>query len=648
MAQMGEDVYCTMLMSDSYLPGVCVLAHSLRDCGTTRKLAVLVTLDTLLYNTITELKNLFDYVIPVDKIATPNLENLFRLDRLDLRFAFTKIALWKQEQFRKIVYIDADVVAHRAPDELFGLDAHFAAAPDIGWPDCFNSGVILLTPNMGDFWALQTSATSGSSFDGADQGLLNEYFGNRPWHRLSFTYNCTPSSSYQYEPAYRHFRSSISMTHFIGKDKPWQQGRQVFNIGGSGVYKELLGAWWSVYDRHYKTPQASAFGQVETNRTVQAWVKDEKTHSAIGSGSVAPPAEAPATTTEQPMIQSTEAMRNVGEPEAPFEAPRMEWDATMSGPPVQSKPEAQAFPSQRYAMSKDPGLFSAPGAYQSSEAPKAIFPWEESERKFKPTRVFNAEQTHPRHAFHTGEHQPSSKAGPVEGLASLSNVPPTTKSPDLNTYDEFSRTNAWDKDSSIDHYVRAVKQSQGKTGNVDVLQNITAADFAPGAQPTKRRESLILTDFPTEVERPSLPVTPAPIRRPTFWGEERNKAGDLPAAEGVPDQTEWDPMQKLEQLRKASLTTAEDLPEHPSRDMPLRDMPESSTPKQKEVQEPDTQTSPRGGRTVTPGLSRAVPALASSLENEGTTEEPELSSSSTAEGNTRTKEGEASTSQKGT
>ena len=111
---------------------------------------------------------------------------------------------------------------------------------------------MVLTPNMGDYWSLQTLANSGTSFDGADQGLFNQYFGNRPWHRLSFAYNCTPSANYQYEPAYRHFRSSITLAHFIGKRKPWQQGRREMNRPESGVYRELLGTWWSVYDRHYK------------------------------------------------------------------------------------------------------------------------------------------------------------------------------------------------------------------------------------------------------------------------------------------------------------------------------------------------------------------------------------------------------------
>lgn len=318
-------------MSDSYLPGAAVLAHSLRDAGTKHKIAALVTVDTLLYNSLNELRKLFDYVIPVDKIANPSLENLARLDRLDLRFAFTKIALWKQLQFRKIVYIDADVVALRAPDELFHIDAPLAAAPDIGWPDCFNSGVMLLQPDMGDYWSLQTLAASGTSFDGADQGLLNEYFQNRNWHRLSFTYNCTPSSSYQYEPAYRHFRSSISMTHFIGKEKPWTLGRQALATSGSGVYKELLGRWWSVYDRHYRTSQTSALGGVRPNIDITQWVKDEQPQSAIAwaTTGLAPPPSEPTQTTAPPQPSIPEAPVVESDPQpAAFVPPQMDWDAT--------------------------------------------------------------------------------------------------------------------------------------------------------------------------------------------------------------------------------------------------------------------------------------------------------------------------------
>jgi len=244
-----------------------VLAHSLRDNGTKKRLAVLVTLDSLHASTLEELKvienapemltatshmyvqKVYDHIIPVDRIINKSPANLYLMNRPDLASTFTKIALWRQTQFDHIVYIDADVVALRAPDELFNSSS-FAAVPDIGWPDCFNSGVLSIEPNLGDYHALLALAERGISFDGADQGLLNMHF--RDWQRLSFAYNCTPSGNYQYVPAYRHFQSSISAVHFIGHQKPWLVGRA--HKGGGGVYEELLGRWWAVYDKYYRTP----------------------------------------------------------------------------------------------------------------------------------------------------------------------------------------------------------------------------------------------------------------------------------------------------------------------------------------------------------------------------------------------------------
>lgn len=260
--------------------GALVLAHSLRDAGTAKKLAILVTLDSVSAEVITQLKasrarcarvhatwcgcmclstnvrvataipqSVYDYVIPVSRVRNDRSNNLSLMNRPDLHSAFTKISLWRQTQFRKIVYIDADVVAYRAPDELFDLPYAFAAAPDIGWPDIFNTGVMVLTPNQGDYYALTALAERGVSFDGADQGLLNMYFQNNH-HRLSFNYNVTPSAHYQYTPAYMHFQSSINMVHFIGNDKPWLQGRK--SMTGNAPYDEIVGRWWAVYDRHYR------------------------------------------------------------------------------------------------------------------------------------------------------------------------------------------------------------------------------------------------------------------------------------------------------------------------------------------------------------------------------------------------------------
>jgi glycogenin glucosyltransferase len=189
----------------------------------------------------------------VRQILNKTPANLYLMDRPDLISTFTKIELWKQMQYSRIVYLDADMVALRAPNELLTMETNFAAVPDIGWPDCFNSGLMVLNPNLADYYALLALAERGISFDGADQGLLNMHF--TEWERLSFKYNCTPSGNYQYLPAYRHFQSSINMVHFIGKDKPWTLGRSNKHV--TGVYSELLARWWAVYDRHYREQVSS-------------------------------------------------------------------------------------------------------------------------------------------------------------------------------------------------------------------------------------------------------------------------------------------------------------------------------------------------------------------------------------------------------
>lgn len=250
------DVYATLLTNDRYLPGAMVLAHALKDGGvrdgvavpgTSRKLAVLVGEGRLSRESLDEIAGLYDYVIPVPIISGTAPDNLQLLGRLELNETFTKINLWKQTQFNKIVYFDADILPIVPPDELFEVDAAFAASPDIGWPDCFNSGVMLLKPSQETYEELHRLVQSGQSFDGADQGLLNTHFEGK-WHRLPFTYNCTPSASYQYTPAYRHFGSKVSVVHFIGSNKPWNNRADNYN---SVSFGEHVQNWWNVWDKHY-------------------------------------------------------------------------------------------------------------------------------------------------------------------------------------------------------------------------------------------------------------------------------------------------------------------------------------------------------------------------------------------------------------
>ncbi|KAL8801516.1 MAG: hypothetical protein Q9182_004419 [Xanthomendoza sp. 2 TL-2023] len=598
MADPGAEVYCTLLVSDDYLPGAMVLAHSLRDNGTKKQLAALVTMDTCQLSTIDELKKVYDYLIPVKQVVNKSPANLYLMHRPDLISTFTKIELWRQRQFRKIVYLDADTVALRAPDELFKEKSNFAAVPDIGWPDCFNSGVMVLSPNMGDYYALSALAQRGISFDGADQGLLNMHF--QDWHRLSFTYNCTPSGNYQYLPAYRHFQSSINVVHFIGTDKPWGVGRDW--TGATGVYEELLGRWWAVYDKHYRVPVTSTSDHSQPeSTTVPRYVTGETSTSKFGVSAIPESSiNAPVNVAETLLTEKTgpteDYQQSKVEPTPTVQQRRfsIDWDPRHQAPPLNSRPEAADFPTQVYTMSTDRNFFQPPSSYPeppkdvsyqvppippTAERPKMIFPWEAYQTKAN--RVFPDD---PRPSSSGSAPSATTDAGSQAETASPPT--PTVQVRSSNPFANFSWTNVWDGMPEIERYMANLPQHlrprelrayhHRGTSTPDDLEAF--ASRSTTEDPSSRRPSMRLTDFPTEFERPSLPVTPNPSRRPIFWGEERDAAGALPHAEGVPDQADWDPDAKLNELQKRQADLLMAGPLSPRRDIPERSLPASSQP----------------------------------------------------------------------
>ncbi|KYK59637.1 glycogenin [Drechmeria coniospora] len=637
-----------LLLNDSYLPGALVLAHSLRDAGTTQKLAVFITLDSVSAEAIALLKTVFDHVFPVPRIRNEQPANLYLMNRADLHSAFTKINLWKQTQFTKIVYIDADIVAYRAPDELFHIPHAFSAAPDIGWPDIFNTGVMVITPNMGDYYAMLAMAERNISFDGADQGLLNMHFG-RGFNRLPFTYNVTPSAHYQYVPAYRHFQSSISMVHFIGSSKPWLSDRNASH--GATLYDEMVGRWWAVYDRHYRFLEASsqqpqtspvdflssfirrAFqsGAIVTkeshngiiiNGHDSAAAKDETSshqapESSKSDGTAHPwnhwphdfsaytlyalaGIEIEAQSSPSTGDRCSAEVENVQEPmfTPSWDAQRV-WTDRQSPPPG-SKPEAANFPATHYEMSTDTEPFIPPARYPSpprnmwyevpkeaallpTKQPRQIFPWEVD--RPKPSRAFANERPV---VVPIEQESSSNLAGPSQSQEDEQLSPMSTDmAASFNYGNSFPRVNAWDDVPEIDRYVERFRRhhrvgSQQAVGGFSGPLSPIAADLA-----SKKLPSTKVTDFPSAEERPSLPVTPAPIQ-PALWtqgvtGDHDNRGNiPLPEAEGVPVQTAWDP---AEQLQKLAMQQSEALlrrlggdESQRNREIPSRPLPFGSDP----------------------------------------------------------------------
>nr|XP_013797804.1 PREDICTED: glycogenin-1 isoform X2 [Apteryx mantelli mantelli] len=152
------------------------------------------------------LERVFDEVILVNILDSGDSAHLALMKRPELGVTLTKLHCWELTQYSKCVFMDADTMVLSNIDELFERE-ELSAAPDPGWPDCFNSGVFVYRPSIETYNRLLQFATEKGSFDGADQGLLNTFFSS--WattdmsKHLPFIYNLSSTSVYSYLPAFK-------------------------------------------------------------------------------------------------------------------------------------------------------------------------------------------------------------------------------------------------------------------------------------------------------------------------------------------------------------------------------------------------------------------------------------------------------------
>lgn len=189
--------FVTLVSSDPYLPGALAQVAALVNLHKNPYTVCLVTPESLDVSTIKSLRKAFNLVVGVEILEQDNKHGLNLLGRPDLATVLTKLHVFRLTQFSKIIFLDADVLPIRPIDHLFSLPHQFSAVPDVGWPDIFNSGVMVLTPGEDKFTQLNQLLNNNPSWDGGDQGILNEWRGG-DWNRLSFTYNTTPTAAYTF------------------------------------------------------------------------------------------------------------------------------------------------------------------------------------------------------------------------------------------------------------------------------------------------------------------------------------------------------------------------------------------------------------------------------------------------------------------
>jgi len=244
------EAYVTLATNDGYAIGALVLGHSLRSVGTTRDLCILIT-PQVSQAIKAMLEGVFNKVEVVNVLDSNDTAHLALLNRPELGVTFTKLHAWTLTCYSKCVFLDADILAVKNPDDLF-QQPELSACCDIGWPDCFNSGMFVFVPNTETYGRLIKHAETVGSFDGGDQGVLNTFFPN--WNRVSFVYNMVASATYTYLPAYKQYGGNAKLVHFLGTMKPWQhrydsQAGQVETSPGYQHLSSFLNSWWAIYTR---------------------------------------------------------------------------------------------------------------------------------------------------------------------------------------------------------------------------------------------------------------------------------------------------------------------------------------------------------------------------------------------------------------
>ncbi len=111
------------------------------------------------------LERVWDELVLVEELDSCDSEHLSLLTRPELGVTFSKIHAWRLTQYTKCVFLDADAMVLQNVDVLFERE-ELSAAPDIGWPDCFNSGVFVFEPSLETFSSLFDLARQRGSFDG--------------------------------------------------------------------------------------------------------------------------------------------------------------------------------------------------------------------------------------------------------------------------------------------------------------------------------------------------------------------------------------------------------------------------------------------------------------------------------------------------
>ncbi|KAK9230323.1 hypothetical protein WN944_023290 [Citrus x changshan-huyou] len=245
-----REAYATILHSAHvYVCGAIAAAQSIRMSGSTRDLVILVDETISAYHR-SGLEAAGWKVRTIQRIRNPKAEK----DAYN-EWNYSKFRLWQLTDYDKIIFIDADLLILRNIDFLFGMP-EISATGNNG--TMFNSGVMVIEPSSCTFQLLMDHINEFESYNGGDQGYLNEVF--TWWHRIPKHMNFLKHFWFGDEEEVKQKKTRLFgadppilyVLHYLGM-KPWLCFRDYDCNWNVDIFQEFASdvahaKWWRVHD----------------------------------------------------------------------------------------------------------------------------------------------------------------------------------------------------------------------------------------------------------------------------------------------------------------------------------------------------------------------------------------------------------------
>ncbi|KAI4388618.1 hypothetical protein MLD38_000930 [Melastoma candidum] len=280
-----REAYATVLhSSESYVCGAITLARSLLATGTKRDLVLL--LDASISQPKRDALTAAGWRLRlISRIRNPKAERYSYNE-----YNYSKFRLWQLTDYDKVIFIDADILVLRNLDLLF----HFPQMSAVGNDNSiFNSGIMVLEPSNCTFKLLMNSRDEIVSYNGGDQGYLNEIF--VWWHRLprrvNFLKNYWSNTTAERSVKDQLFGSDppkLYGIHYLGW-KPWLCYRDYdcnWDVEDSRVYASDVAhaRWWRFADEAMDDKLRTFCGLTLQRRTELNWERRKARLMKSGDG----------------------------------------------------------------------------------------------------------------------------------------------------------------------------------------------------------------------------------------------------------------------------------------------------------------------------------------------------------------------------